>query len=100
MGDTMEWLGEVFVKLKFILRELLISSKYRKRLKNNSFTLITNDCTAGAIYKDLHVRFNTPTINLYMNADDFLKFVNNLSQYMGEEITPYESGGVQSILTR
>lgn len=38
---------------------------YRHKLKNENFTIISNNCIAGVLYKDLNKKFNSPTINLY-----------------------------------
>ena len=48
------------------------------RLKNDNFTIISNNCCGGIMYHDLKQRFLSPTINLYIPADDYLLFVENL----------------------
>lgn len=48
------------------------------RLKNKDFTIISNNCCGGIMYHDLKHRFLSPTINLYIPADDYLLFVENL----------------------
>ena len=72
----------LYKNIRFELRDLLYNSKNRNTLCNTDFTIISNDCTAGCVYKDLKVRTNTVTRNFYFNADDYIKFCQNLDFYL------------------
>lgn len=67
-------------KIIFFLRNNYNRRK-RKRLININPSLITNNCSGGIICHDLGLKFNSPTVNLFMSADDFIKLVNNLEYY-------------------
>ena len=69
-------------KIQFFFRDKTINRKYRKKLKNNDFSIISNDCVGGVICKDLQCRFNSPTINFYFSAEDYIKFISNIKQYI------------------
>jgi uncharacterized protein (DUF1919 family) len=69
-------------KIQFSLRDRTINNQYRKRLKNNDFSIISNDCLGGVICKDLRCRFNSPTVNFYFSAEDYIKFISNLKEYV------------------
>ncbi len=75
-------LGKIYNKFRFFVRDLTINSKYRKRIKNIDFSIISSDCVGGVICKDLRCRFNSPTINFYFSAGDYIKFISNLKQYI------------------
>lgn len=62
----------------------------RKRLKNLNPTIIASNCNGGIIYHDLNLPFNSPTINLSMDTDDFIKLVSNLKYYLEQEIVEIE----------
>jgi len=62
---------------------------YRLRIKKN-ISIISNDCCAGCIYSDVGFKFLSPTINLYINGSDFLKFVNNIEEYFNSELIEYK----------
>lgn len=64
----------------------------RRKLKNPAPTIISSNCNGGIILHDLGLQFNTPTINLYFGAEDYLKFVSDLSGYLQKELTETESG--------
>lgn len=56
----------------------------------------------GLLYHDLNKQFNSPTINLYFNSSDFIKFVNNLEYYLSLDIlfkedTVYPIGVIDNI---
>lgn len=55
---------------------------YRKSLKVRSFSLITNNCIGGIIYHDMHLQFLSPTINLYFDNEEFIRFCTYLDEYL------------------
>lgn len=67
---------------RFYLRDTFINIKYRNRLKKSDFSIISSDCIGGVICKDLRCRFNSPTINFYFSAGDYIKFISKLEQYI------------------
>lgn len=60
--------------------------KNRKRLINKDFTIICSNCVAGVIYHNLGLQFKTPTINMYFEAKDFVKFCKNIDYYISCEL--------------
>ena len=64
---------------------------YRHKLKNENFTIISNNCIAGVLYKDLNKKFNSPTINLYFSHNDYIKYCQNLNYYINKELEEQKS---------
>lgn len=62
----------------------------RKKLVNKNFSIICCNCIGGIIYHELDQPFLSPTINLFMKPDHFIKFVSNLTFYLNQSITPPE----------
>jgi len=58
----------------------------RSRLENKDFTFLSSNCTAGIIYHRLGMKFLSPTINMFIWQDDFLKFVLDLEHYLAQEL--------------
>ena len=56
-------------------------------LKNRDFTIISNNCWGGHIYRYFGMKYLSPTIGLYFFADDYIKFVTNFEHYINCELT-------------
>lgn len=84
-----------------------VSNKwYRTRLKNDNFTILTDTCIGGVMYHKLGKRFMSPTINMWMNENDFYRFVHNLHHYLAQPlrfvhgIDPTPTAYIDDILLR
>lgn len=64
----------------------LYQKKLRKKLKNKNVSIICSNCIGGIIYHRLGMQFLSPTINLYINQSDFIKFAINLKEYLQESL--------------
>jgi uncharacterized protein (DUF1919 family) len=58
-----------------------------KKFNNKGVTLLCNNCIGGIILHDLKQEFNTPTINLYFHAPDYIAFLERIPYYLSREIT-------------
>lgn len=58
------------------------TKKWRTRLQLSDITLISQNCIGGCIYHDLGLEFSSPTINLFIEGEDFCRFVENLKYYL------------------
>ena len=58
----------------------------RKRLRVERFSIVCSNCIGGVIYNRLGKQFLSPTINLWMNQRDYLKFVLNLDMYLEQPL--------------
>lgn len=63
----------------------------RAKLKNIDFTIISSNCVAGFVYRDLGMQYLSPTIFLGIGMNDFVKVAENLRWYMEQEIVQIES---------
>ena len=68
------------------LREKTICAQQKQELQNHSFSIISSTCNGGVITSELGEQMRSPTINLWMNAEDYLKLASNLQHYMGLEV--------------
>lgn len=62
----------------------------RGRLKNRDFTIIASNCVAGVMYHLLGLRFDSPTINIWMDKKEFCRFASDLPWYMSQELRFYD----------
>lgn len=59
--------------------------KYRK-LKNQDVSIISSNCSGAFMYYDLGMRYLSPTVDLSIEMNDFVKMVKNLKWYMEQEL--------------
>lgn len=77
--------------LKKVLYKILrypLNKKMRKRLKNSNITIISQNCTGGVLYHDLGLEFLSPTINMFIEGENFVKLVENLEHYLNMPAEP------------
>lgn len=55
--------------------------------EKQKISIISQQCIGGVIYHDMGMQFLSPTINLYLEAKDFIEMVENLEEYMKQPIT-------------
>lgn len=58
----------------------------RINLKNRDFTIISNNCWGGRIYDKYALPYKTPTIGLWIPPSDYVKFLENMEQYLKIEL--------------
>lgn len=67
------------------MRALYVKRKYR--IKNGEdISVLSSNCLGAVVLHDFGLRFNTPTVNLWMNPTDFIKFVGNLEFYLSQNV--------------
>lgn len=57
------------------------SSIIENAIEKKDVTILSNNCAGGILYHQLGMKFNSPTINLFLKTNDFLELVKNLREY-------------------
>lgn len=83
-----------FIGLRVKLREFL--NKYlapirRKKLLKTDFTIISNNCWAGHVYRYFGIPYQTPTVGLYFFADDYITLLSDLKGFMSQPLEIIDS---------
>lgn len=58
----------------------------QQQLRNENFTLISNDCWGGILYSWLGLRFQTPFINLIVPPHDYLALAGDPEYFLSREL--------------
>lgn len=87
MRDLKKYNVRFGLRINRIMRNF-VNHTNRKRLNNNEFSLICNNCNGGVICHDLGLQFRSPTVNLFFYKDHFLKFCENLDYYISQPLMP------------
>ena len=53
---------------------------------SSSFTIISNNCWAGLVYQHFGLPYNTPTAGLFFFAQDYIKFVYSIKEYLAKPL--------------
>lgn len=69
---------------KFYIR--LTCNQRRRKIKYDDFTIISNNCWGGTVYQSYGLKYNTPTIGLYFIANDYIKFIYNIKEYLSYDL--------------
>lgn len=75
-------IGKIIFKLTEKVDQKVLSKIRNKFLKNKKFTIISNNCFGGWVYRIFNLEYQTPTIGLFIMPKDYLKFINNLEYYI------------------
>lgn len=61
--------------------------KERSKLNCADFSIISNNCWAGtAVYQRFGLKYNTPTVGLFIMDEDYIEFLEHLSFYLNCDI--------------
>lgn len=65
-------------------KRIKINDNNKKRLSKTgeNACIFSSNCNGGIISHDLGLRFLSPTVNLFMRAEDFIKFCENPEYYL------------------
>ena len=58
----------------------------RNKLISTDFTIISNNCWGGHVYRYYGLPYSSPTIGLYFSSSEYIKFCSNLEYYLAQEI--------------
>lgn len=50
------------------------------------FTIISNNCWGGHVYRYFNMPYDSPTIGLFFESTDYIKFISNLKHYINQEL--------------
>lgn len=82
---------KIYRAISKFFRIYFVNTRNKKLLENENFTILSNNCVGSLITNDLNHKFLTPTVNLFMSTNDFVKFISNLDHYLKVEIIKDDS---------
>ena len=75
------------VRIKLRRAYIKATSKFRKRkINSDDFTIISNNCWGGLIYQSYGLKYNTPTAGLFFMAEDYIRFISDMKNYLNMEL--------------
>lgn len=67
-------------------RYILRNKIERRKLKNDNFTIFSQNCIGGIMYHDLGKQFKSPTVNMLFEPKDFVAFMKNINWHLEQPI--------------
>lgn len=58
----------------------LFANRRRKKLNNTDFSIISNNCWAGSVYRRYGLPYSSPTVGLYFFSEEYIKLLSNLER--------------------
>ena len=49
-------------------------------------TILSQNCIGGVFYKDMELRFDSPTVGLFATSKDFVRFLSGLDSYLAKPL--------------
>ena len=68
------------------ISEKYISRFRRKKILNSDFSIISNNCWAGWVYRRYGIEYRTPTVGLFIMPGDYIIFLKNLKEYINMDM--------------
>lgn len=56
-------------------------------LIDKTFTIFSNNCWAGHVYRWFSIPYNTPTVGLYFYPDDYIRFLKDYKKYLAIDLS-------------
>lgn len=74
------------------------NTKELGKIKDTNFSIISNNCIGGFIYKYFNIEYRTPTLWLFIVSQHYIKFLSNIKYYLEQKlefIEPEQSKGYE-----
>lgn len=65
----------------------IFAPRRRKKLHALDFTIISNNCWGGHVYRYFGLPYNSLTVGLFFYSEDFIKFCKKLKHYVESSLT-------------
>lgn len=81
---------KVFRKAILKITPKLYNRQFRKNNKQKEVTFISQNCIGGVLYHMLGIPFSSPTINMFIEDENFTKLAENPRHYLSMDAKPCE----------
>ena len=80
-----DYFGIIQRKIREQTNPLFVKSR-RQRLNRCDFSIISNNCWGGSVYRYFGLPYQSPTAGLYFFASDYVRFSANLRHYLASPL--------------
>jgi uncharacterized protein (DUF1919 family) len=72
--------------LQWSVKDKCFAAFRKSKLRNTTFSLISNSCLAGSVYHMYGLQFNSPTVGTFFYSDDYLRMLEDFRHYIAEPL--------------
>ena len=87
----MSWVEKINDNYRVKFREKIVNPIMggirKSKLDNPQFTIISNNCWGGHVYRYFGLPYDSPTVGLYFYTDEYIKFLSHLEEYLKMELS-------------
>lgn len=87
----MSWIEKINDNYRVKFREKIVNPIMggirKSKLDNPQFTIISNNCWGGHVYRYFGLPYDSPTVGLYFYTDEYIKFLSHLEEYLKMELS-------------
>lgn len=84
MRQILKAIKYIVIKIEKILFDLILQSFFKKKI-----TIISSNCIGTRLYQSAKKEYTSPTINLWINPTDFIKFTEQLDFYLKQDLKEF-----------
>lgn len=67
-------------------------------IRKRKISIISNNCAAGFLYKEFGCKYMTPTINLQISPNDYVKLCKKFDYYLSQEIKEIKNPNIDGFV--
>ena len=89
MVNLRKFLNKIKMKITIDVREKtnpILGGLRLDKIHDKNFTIISNNCWGGHVYRYFNMNYLSPTVGLYFYTDEYIRFIQNLSQYINTNL--------------
>lgn len=84
--NIQNYITRIDINLREELNPFLGPLRRRWGRVNTPFTIISNNCWGGHVYRYFNMPYDSPTIGLFFESTDYIKFISNLKHYINQQL--------------
>lgn len=92
MNSIAKLIKDTRIKWLKYIRKQRFGKKWTQNVTDRDLSIISQNCLGGVISHDCGLRFNSPTINMWIPANDFITLVSNLKENLNSRLEDITHG--------
>jgi uncharacterized protein (DUF1919 family) len=79
------FLGKILYRIQSIYKKVYLK-RHLKNLRVYNFSIVSNNCWGGILYKDLQLQYQTPFVNMFIHGPCYINLLENIDSYLNKDL--------------